>query len=86
MEALCREKIRKNSLFLGVLLLVFLSIIIRWELRTFESADYSIFLKSWYESLKNSGGLSGLKIEIGDYYIPYLAFLALFTYIPVNPL
>ncbi len=44
------------------------------------TTDYTNFLKEWVEQLKLRGGLAGLDRNIGNYNIPYLVFLALFSY------
>ena len=44
------------------------------------TSDYTTFLQPWVEQLRQKGGLSGLNKNIGNYNIPYLVFLALFSY------
>jgi Gpi18-like mannosyltransferase len=44
------------------------------------TSDYTMFLKPWTEQLREAGGLAGLDKNIGNYNVPYLVFLALFSY------
>jgi len=50
--------------------------------------DYTSFLHPWYEMLKSAGGLAGLKtiFDYSNYNVPYITWLAIFTYIPVYDL
>ncbi|NLO46839.1 MAG: conjugal transfer protein TraL [Clostridiales bacterium] len=48
--------------------------------------DYENFLKPWLEHIKSHGGFRALSDQIGNYNIPYLAFLAFISYIPVTGL
>jgi Gpi18-like mannosyltransferase len=48
--------------------------------------DYLNFLKPWSEHIKAGGGFKALSGQIGNYNIPYLAFLALISYLPANDL
>ena len=52
----------------------------------YETLDYQNFLKVWVEYFRANGGFLALKDSIGNYNIPYLYFLALFSYIPVKDL
>ena len=45
-----------------------------------ETSDFTDFLLPWSERLRQLGGLQGLGTEIGNYNVPYLVLLALFTY------
>jgi Gpi18-like mannosyltransferase len=50
------------------------------------SNDYRVFLSKWVVYFRENGGFAALRGRIGDYNFPYLYFLALFSYIPVNDL
>ena len=50
------------------------------------SADYSIFLSGWMESIRAGGGFASLASQTGNYNLPYLTLLALFSYSSVNDL
>lgn len=52
----------------------------------YETLDYKNFLAVWVDFFRTNGGLAGLKYSVGNYNIPYLYFLALFSYIPVKDL
>ena len=54
--------------------------------RHFLSGDMDTFLLSWFEQMQDAGGLHGLREQIGDYNILYQTFIALMTYIPLNPM
>ncbi|MEG1944072.1 MAG: hypothetical protein RR058_01435 [Oscillospiraceae bacterium] len=65
--------------------LVVLALLIRWNRRDFISGDVQSCLLVWYEKYKAAGGLAGLSINMESYYVPYMLFLSLITYIPKNP-
>ncbi|MGE4354256.1 MAG: conjugal transfer protein TraL [Oscillospiraceae bacterium] len=50
------------------------------------TSDYTLFLQKWVDYFRQSGGFSAIADEIGNYNLPYLYFLALFSYIPVDDL
>jgi Gpi18-like mannosyltransferase len=50
------------------------------------TSDYTDFLKPWTERLGEYGGFAGLKYNIGNYNVPYLVFLALFSYFSFDTL
>ncbi len=51
-----------------------------------ETSDYTMFLRPWTQFFRENGGLAGLKYRLGNYNVPYLVFLALFSYVPVSEL
>ena len=51
-----------------------------------QSGDYRAFLLPWYEHLLSAGGFAGLADSFSNYNTPYLALLAVLTYLPVDPL
>lgn len=51
-----------------------------------ETSDYTDFLQPWTEWLRAGGGLAALGREQGNYNVPYLVFLALFSYLDCAPL
>ncbi len=69
-----------------VIALIMFSLLLRYFMIPFESADFNFFLKSWFYELKEAGGLSGLADYSGDYNAPYMTILALLTYLKINPL
>ncbi len=48
-----------------------------------ETSDFTDFLLPWTERLRKLGGLRGLGKEIGNYNVPYMVLLALFSYLKV---
>ena len=52
----------------------------------YETLDYQNFLRVWVDFFRQNGGFAALRYPIGNYNIPYLYFLALFSYLPVNDL
>lgn len=52
----------------------------------YETLDYQNFLTVWLDFFRQNGGFSALRYPIGNYNIPYLYFLALFSYLPVKGL
>jgi Gpi18-like mannosyltransferase len=51
-----------------------------------ETLDYQDFLSVWVEYFKENGGWAALSQNVGNYNVPYLYFLALFSYSDINPL
>ena len=51
-----------------------------------ETADYTDFLSKWTEFFRENGGLRALDTEVGNYNIPYLVILALFSYLDISDL
>lgn len=48
--------------------------------------DYEDFLSQWVDYYRRNGGFAALGDKIGNYNLPYLYFLAFFSYIGVNDL
>ncbi len=48
--------------------------------------DYENFLSHWVDYYRQNGGFAALGDKIGNYNLPYLYFLAFFSYIGVNDL
>ena len=57
---------------------------IRMVGKDFVSADMSDFLIPWFDEIKNSGAISSLDKQTGDYNLLYQTIIAILTYIPVN--
>ncbi|HBY24092.1 MAG TPA: hypothetical protein DEG88_12710, partial [Propionibacteriaceae bacterium] len=58
----------------------------RWTMRDVVTGDYRMFLQNWYQHLASAGGLAGLAdASFSNYNTPYLALLALLTYVPSVP-
>ncbi len=84
---LWRERLIKSraSLFLFFILLA-LPAALRLFFFDYATLDYKDFLLKWVEFFREKGGFAALKYSIGNYNVPYLYFLAVFSYIPVNDL
>lgn len=48
------------------------------------TTDYTWFLKVWVDFFRQNGGFRALRNSIGNYNIPYLYFLAFFSYLPID--
>ncbi|MBR2828063.1 MAG: hypothetical protein IKE70_02375, partial [Bacilli bacterium] len=68
------------------ILVTILALSVRIILIKYKSGDYDMFLKPWFDELKQNGGLRGLAKEIGNYTPPYMTLLAILTYLPVSSL
>ena len=69
----------KKTIFLSVLLII-LAFFIRAYFFYYKTWDYKDFLTKWVDFFRTHGGFKGLKYSVGNYNIPYLYFLALFSY------
>lgn len=69
-----------------IIMVIIISGVLRLHLFKFESGDFSSFLEKWFNILKENGGIFALKINFGDYNLPYVQILALLTYLPISPL
>lgn len=52
----------------------------------YETLDYQNFLHPWCEFFRTNGGFRALAVPVGNYNIPYLYFLAFFSYLPIRDL
>ena len=68
------------------LLLTALAFVIRWAVLDYETLDYQNFLTHWVSFFKNNGGFKALAKPVGNYNIPYLYFLAFFSYLDIRDL
>lgn len=76
------EKIIINPIFI----LLLLSVVIRIFFMSYMSIDYNVFLKGWYETILENGGVHALKMTIGNYPDSYMFILAIGSYITKNAL
>ena len=68
------------------ILLLALALGLRAAVFDYETLDYKNFLSRWVEFFRQHGSFAALKYEIGNYNIPYLYFLALFSLLPMKDL
>lgn len=60
--------------------LILAAMVLRGLCMEHETLDYQNFLAKWVQRLREQGGFAGLRYNIGNYNVPYLYFLALFSY------
>ncbi len=70
---------------MSVLLLI-AALVSRVSMFDYETLDYINFLSRWVEFFRQYGGFRALRYQIGNYNIPYLYFLALFSVLPIDDL
>ena len=80
------EWLEKYSIELGMIVVFILGTAVRYKMRTYVSNDADVFLLQWYDTVQENGGIRSLKQQVGDYTIIYQFFIALFTYLPLEPL
>lgn len=78
--------ILKKRYLLFLTTITLLSVLLRYTLRKFISADYVGFLHPWFVVSKHLGGIFSLKRQIGDYNILYQFIISLFSYLPFRDL
>lgn len=60
--------------------------IVRATLLEYRSGDYNSFLVKWVDYYRQNGGFSALKDSLGNYNLPYLYFLCIFSYSTISDL
>lgn len=78
--------IERKKFIIFFIIITAISLFARIAVIDFVSGDYYSCLEPWFYQLKNNGGLSALKLNIGNYNLPYLTILAILTYLPVEPI
>ncbi len=76
---------RGRYLFAAVVLLA-LAFVLRGLYLEHRSGDYNTFLVHWVDYFRQNGGFRGFAESVGNYNVPYLYFLALFSHLPLNDL
>lgn len=66
--------------------LIALCMLLRGLVMNYETLDYQNFLTKWVDYFRTNGGWSALSRSVGNYNLPYLYFLALFSYSDVSDL
>ena len=72
--------------WIAALLLLALAFAARAWVFDYETLDYQNFLTKWVEYFRMNGHFRALKNSVGNYNIPYLYFLALFSLLPIRDL
>ena len=65
--------------WIAALLLLLLAFAARAAVFDYETLDYQNFLTKWVDFFRTHGGFRALRYSVGNYNIPYLYFLALFS-------
>lgn len=74
-----------RSFYLSLVLLA-AAFILRAALFNYETLDYQNFLTHWVDYYRSNGGFKALARSNGNYNIPYLYFMALFSYSGIRDL
>ncbi len=80
-----RVLLSRSSWIVSILLLA-LALGLRARVFDYETLDYVNFLSRWVDFFRQYGGFRALRYSIGNYNIPYLYFLALFSVLPIDDL
>ena len=80
------HKLSSTAVAAAEIILAAGAILLRILWMDYQTLDYVNFLSQWVRYFRDNGGFAALSGNIGNYNIPYLVFLALFSYIPVNDL
>ena len=75
----------KAALFVSALLLL-AAMALRAVMLPHETLDYQNFLTKWVDFYRQNGGFAALDRSVGNYNVPYLYFLAGFSYLGVRDL
>ena len=79
------EQVARNRL-LVMLLPIGAAILARALCLDYAGTDYLQFLTKWYQTFQENGGFRAIAMDIGDYNVPYLYFMAAISYLPVPDL
>ncbi|MGI5935811.1 MAG: glycosyltransferase 87 family protein [Oscillospiraceae bacterium] len=66
--------------------LILLAMAVRILCMDHKTLDYINFLSQWVDYYRNNGGLRALSRSVGNYNLPYMYFLALFSYLDMPDL
>lgn len=84
---LWRERLLKEkSYFIAAVLLTAAALLIRFFCLDHKTGDYNIFLSQWVDFFRQNGGFLALSQPVGNYNLPYLYFLAAFSYLDFSDL
>ena len=72
--------LKYSRFFLTALLCIAAAFVLRALCMNHVTLDYEDFLSVWVDFFRKNGGFAALSRSIGNYNVPYLYFLALFSY------
>ena len=75
----------RRAVFVSVLLIA-AAFTVRGLCLDYVTLDYKDFLSKWVDFYRQNGGFKALHYPLGNYNIPYLYFLCLFSYSSINDL
>lgn len=81
-----KSQVLKSKLLLFNIFISVISLLIRLTLIQYRTSDYNEFLHPWMMAIKQGGGISALRRQIGDYNVLYQFLIAIGSYIPINDL
>lgn len=77
--------IKRNKYYiLFIILICIVGLGFRIPHLNFISDDMSYYLLNWTNQITENGGMHALSKQIGNYNLPYLTILAIFTYLPFS--
>lgn len=82
---LVRAKLEAKYFYICLTVLV-LALAVRFPMLSHQTYDYQDFLSPWVQFFRENGGFRALRQPLGDYNVPYLYFLAAFSYLPISEL
>ena len=72
--------LRHRGLFIVSVLIILTAFAVRLSFMAHVTLDYTNFLSKWIEYFRENGGFAALSEPVGNYNVPYLYFLATFSY------
>ncbi len=78
--------IRKKTIGIFFLAITVLAFLLRICLFNNQTGDYTEFISPWIDQLSSFKGLSGLGENIGEYNVPYMFFLLITSFLPLDNL
>lgn len=75
-----------NDGWQSLLLPVAAALLLRMFLLDYQSGDYVDFLAHWAAFFRGNGGFAAIALDVGDYNVSYLYFIAAISYFPVPDL
>ncbi|HAW16602.1 MAG TPA: hypothetical protein DCW41_07890 [Clostridiales bacterium] len=76
------EFINKHLDILFFVIMLLLSLVIRYVLLGYLSKDFTDFLDPWFDEIKGLGFKKAMVTQVGNYNVPYQILISIMTYIP----